>query len=220
MGLPSWWQGYLTNASGYQITGSSPAALFDWVYNATYSTEAQIWSSTPWSFHAIEVAIALFAAQTVIMLSLAALFTAFAMLTLLALVMLIIGPVCIPFALFAETAFLFLGWVWATATLVLSMLAIDVLLSLFMAVMTALMQALTVTGTPQTDVPSFWGAAIVMGILGWSVRYVPRLMERIGSGVSVGLDYAAYHMSAGPYRDAAMRLGSAPSTMARRWIGM
>jgi hypothetical protein len=148
MGLPSWWQGYLTTSSGYQNTGSSPAALFDWVYNTTYSTEAQIWASTPWSFHAIEVAIALFAAQVVIMLSLAALFTAYAMLTLLALVMLIIGPVCIPFALFAETAVLFRGWVWATATLVLSMLAIDILLSLYAAVMMALMQALTVTGAP------------------------------------------------------------------------
>jgi hypothetical protein len=220
VGLPSWWQGYLTNSSGYQVTGSSPVALFDWVYNTTYSTEAQIWFSTPWSFHAIEVAIALFGAQVVIMLSLAALFTAYAMLTLLALVMLIIGPVCIPFALFDETAVLFRGWVWATATLVLSMLAIDILLSLYAAVMIALMQAVTVTGTPQTDVPSFWGAAIVMGILGWSVRYVPRLMERIGSGVSVGLEHAAYHMSAGPYRAAAMRVASLPSNMVRRWGGI
>jgi hypothetical protein len=59
-----------------------------------------------------------------------------------------------------------------------------------------------------------------MGILGWSVRYVPRLMERIGSGVSVGLEHAAYHMSAGPYRAAAMRIASAPSTFARRWTGI
>jgi hypothetical protein len=210
MGLPSWWQGYLTTTSGYQNTGSSPAALFDWVYNTTYAVEGQIWNSTPWSFGAIEVAIALFGAQIVIMLSLAALFTAYAMLTLLALVMLIIGPVCIPFVLFEETSPLFRGWVWATVTLVLSMLAIDILLSLYATIMMALMKALAVTGTPQTDLPGFWGCALVMGILGWSARYVPRVMERIGSGVSVGLDHASYHMSAGPYRELA-------STMTRRW---
>jgi type IV secretory pathway VirB6-like protein len=215
-----WWQQYLTNSSGVQLTGSSPAGMLDWVYNTTYSTEAAIWLATPWSFHAVEVAIALVVARTIIVLSLAAMFTSYAMLTLLAMVLLILGPVFIPFALFSATVFVFRSWVWATATLVLSMLAIDILLSLFMAVMTALMQALVVSGTPQTDIPSFWGAAIVMGILGWSVHYVPRLIERIGSGVSVGLESAAYQMSGGPFRAAAMRVASAPSNFVRRNFGI
>jgi hypothetical protein len=220
MGLPAWWQGYLTTTDGYQSTGSSPAALFDWVYNTTYAIEGQIWNATPWSFNAILVAVGLFGAQALVTISLAALFTAYAMLTLLALVLLILGPVCIPFALFAETAILFRNWVWATATLVLSMLAIDILLSLYASVMKALMQAMAVTGTPETDMPGFWGAAIVMGIMGWSAVYVPRLVERIGMGVSVGLDHAAYHMSAGPVRSTAMRIASAPSSMLRRATGI
>lgn len=213
---PTWWQQYIINSTGYQLNTVSPAAMFDHVYLATYATEMKIWAATPWSLHAFWVVLALFTARVIIDLSLAALFLAFAILTFLSLVTLVLGPVCVPFLLFERTAPFFRAWVDVVATLLLAMLAIDIVLVFFMAIMNNLMQALQVTGTPQTDVPGFWGCAIVMAMMGWSVRYVPRLVERIGSGVIVSLDSASYHMSGGAVRDAAM----VPVRVARRWAGI
>ena len=152
-------------------------------------------------------------------LSLAAVFAAYAILTLLALIMLVIGPVCIPFVLFTATSFIFRGWIVATATLVLSMLCVDIVLTFFLGIMTKLMSALTVTGTATTDMPSFYGAALILGLMGISVKYVPRLVERIGGGVSVSMEYAAHHMSGGPMRSAAGNMVMMPVNAARRFTG-
>ena len=219
MGLPSWWQGYLGSSDGVQLTGSNPAGMLDHVYNQTYVVMTAILKATPLSFYLIVVAIALEAAWIVIVLSLTAIFVAYAILTLLALIMLVIGPVCIPFVLFAATSFIFRGWIIATATLVLSMLAVDIVLTFFLGIMTKLMSALTVTGTATTDMPSFYGAALILGIMGFATRYVPRLVERIGGGVGVSMEYAAHHMSGGPMRSAAGNLVMMPVNAARRFTG-
>lgn len=70
-----------------------------------------------------------------------------------------------------------------------------------------MLAALQLTGTPDTDVPSFWGAAVVMLLLGSSMYGIKPLVERIGGGVAAGLDWAAYYATGGHVRDGARTAG-------------
>jgi type IV secretory pathway VirB6-like protein len=204
LGFPSWWQTYLLNSSGPQpVVGASPASIFDDVYVGTWATSRRIWASVPWSFHSFEIALELAVAQAVIVLSLAAMFAAFAILTILTLIALILGPIVIPFLLFQRTQLVFWSWLWVTVTLLLSMFAIDIIVVLFATVSSQLIAALALTGTPDTDLPGFWGAALVFFLMGCTTVFVPRMVERVGGGVSVGLDSVRHHMTLGPVRNAA-----------------
>ena len=219
-GFPAWFQQYAISPTAGGFNASSPAAIFDQVYTSTASTSQKIWTETHGLINDVENAIGLTAAKFLINLSLAALFIPFVVLTLLSMVAAILGPILIPFALFQETAFVFRNWIWATATIVLSLFAIDIVLAMYANVMTMLIQSMAVSGTADNDQVGFWGAAVVMMLLGFSAAYVPALVSRIGSGVSVSMASAAYYMSAGPLRNGAMRVLNAPSTMLRRWTGI
>jgi type IV secretory pathway VirB6-like protein len=143
------------------------------------------------------------AAQAIIVLSLAAMFAAFAILTILTLIALILGPIVIPFLLFRRTEIVFWSWVWVTVTLLLSLFAIDIIVVLFATAASQLVAAITPTGTPDTDLPGFWGAALVFFLMGSTTLFVPRMVERVGGGVGVGLENVRHHMTAGPVRNAA-----------------
>jgi type IV secretory pathway VirB6-like protein len=202
--FPGWWQQYLLNATGPQpLKDGSPASLFDDVYIGTWATERRIWASAPWSIHSIELAFELAAAQAIIVLSLAAMFAAFAILTILTLIALILGPIVIPFLLFRRTELVFWSWLWVTVTLLLSLFAIDIIVVLFATAASQLIAAITPTGTPDTDLPGFWGAALVFFLMGMTTVFVPRMVERVGGGVSVGLESVRHYMTAGPVRNAA-----------------
>jgi type IV secretory pathway VirB6-like protein len=218
-GFPQWWEQYIVPTGG-QFTPSSPAAPFDKVYASTTATEQQIWSEAHGLITDIKVAVALDGAKLLIVLSLGALFVPFAVLVLLSEVLVVIGPVLIPFALFQRTAFLFWNWVWATATILLSLFVIDIVLAMYSNVMNALITALGVTGTADNDIVGFWSAALIMVLLGFSVVYVPALVARIGTGVTVSMASASYYMSAGPVRDGVTRVLNAPSNMIQRWTGI
>jgi hypothetical protein len=218
-GFPQWWAQYVVPTGG-QFTPASPAAIFDQVYTAASATQQAIWNGTHGLISTVEVAISLLVAKVLMAVSLAVLFIPFAVLTLLSDVLVVIGPVLIPFVLFQRTAFLFWNWIWATATILLSLFVIDIVLVMYSNVMNALITAMAVTGTADNDLVSFWGAAIVMVLLGFSAAYVPALVARIGTGVSVSMAAASYWMSAGPVRDASMRVINAPSNLLRRWTGV
>ena len=218
-GLPQWWAQYIVPTGGH-FTLSSPAAIFDQVYAAVSATDQQIWGETHGLVADVRVAVALGIAKLLIALSLLALFFVFAVLTLLSEMLVVLGPVLIPFVLFQRTAFLFWNWVWATATVLLSLFVIDIVLVMYSNVMNALVQSMGVTGTADNDMVSFWGAALVMVLLGFSAVYVPALVGRIGTGVTVSMASASYYMSAGPVRDGVARVLTAPSNTIRRWTGI
>ncbi len=203
LGFPGWWQTYLLNAAGPQpLKDASPASLFDDVYIGIDATSKRIWKNAPWSVHSLELALELAAAKAVILISLGAMFAAFAILTILTLIALILGPIVIPFLIFQRTALVFWSWLWVTVTLLLSLFAIDIIVVLFATVSSQLLAALTITGTPDTDMPSFWGAAVVFFLMGSTTVFVPRMVERVGGGVSVGLESVRHHMHAGAFRNA------------------
>lgn len=215
-GFPQWWQQYAISGGG-QFNTTSPATIFDQSYTAAAATEQKIWSETHGLTNDVRNAVGLTAARVLIDLSLAALFLPFVILTLLSEVLVILGPVCIPFALFHKTSFLFWNWVWAVATILLSLLVIDIVLSMYSSIMTLLMQSMSVTGTADNDAVGFWGAALAMLFMGLSAAVVPALVTRIGTGVSVSMASASYFMSAGPIRDAGKRALNTSSTALWRW---
>lgn len=218
-GFPQWWSQYITSTGG-QFTTTSPATPFDQAYTSVASTEQAIWKETHGLINDVRNAIGLEASADLADLSLGAMFVPLVILTLLSDMLVIFGPVLIPFALFHRTAFLFWNWVWALATVLLSLFAIDIVLSMYMSVVGSLMQALSVTGTADNDAVGFWSAALIMVFFGLSVAYVPALLSRIGTGVSVSMASASYFMSAGPVRDAGARVLNAPSNLLRRWTGV
>jgi hypothetical protein len=61
--------------------------------------------------------------------------------------------------------------------------------------------------SPNTDLPGFAGMAIVLVIMGYSMTHLARLVERVGGGVTIGLDSAGYWMRGQALADAA-RLAS------------
>jgi hypothetical protein len=219
LGLPTFFQQY-TAAGSLSVPGgsvttpagtstvagvslTSPAAGFDAAYDGFSEAEEKIQHATTGFFQAVWVAVKLAIAWSVIALAISVMFAVFLVATLLSLVVLVLGPVLIPCVLFRSTAFLFFGWLAALATIILSLLAIDIVLSLYLGVAMQMLAAMQPTGTPDTDVPSFWGAAIILFLLGCSMYGVKPLVERIGGGVAAGLDWAAYYATAGHYRDAA-----------------
>ena len=99
-------------------------------------------------------------------------------------------------------------------TLLLSLLAVDIMLTLYEANMTAMLGAMTLSGTPDTDAPSVIALGIMVFILGSSVVFVPAMMARIGGGVVAALDGASWYLAGGPVRAAAL----APvRLLGRRW---
>ena len=141
-------------------------------------------------------------------------FVAIAVTTVLTFVALIAGPIIIPLTLFAVTRQVFWSWVGVLGTLLLSLLAVDIMLTLYEANMTAMLGAMTLSGTPDTDAPSVIALGIMVFILGSSVVFVPAMMGRIGGGVVAALDGASWYLAGGPVRAAAL----APvRLLGRRW---
>lgn len=217
MGLPAWWQSWVISGIGGAGGGlSSPVSLLDQVYNGVSSAADKMASTaSPWHVaHAIEIVFVGLTAKILTALGLAAMFVAIAVTTVLTFVALIVGPIIIPLTLFAVTRQVFWSWAGVVGTLLLSLLAIDIMLTLYEANMTAMLGAMTLSGTPDTDAPAVIALGIMVFILGSSVVFVPAMMVRIGGGVVAALDGAAWYLAGGPVRAAAL----APVRMVgRRW---
>ena len=206
MGLPAWWQSWVISGIGGAGGGlSSPVSVLDQVYNAVSSAADKMASTaSPWHVaHAIEIFLVGLMAKFLTAAGLAAMFVAIAVTTVLTFVALIVGPIIIPLTLFAVTRQVFWSWVGVLGTLLLSLLAVDIMLTLYEANMTAMLGAMTLSGTPDTDAPSVIALGIMVFILGSSVAFVPAMMARIGGGVVAALDGAAWYLAGGPVRAAA-----------------
>ena len=219
MDFPSWWQTYIINSIGYTIVDpGNPGSLLDRVYLDTGVVGERIWQATPWGIHSIYIALQLVGARFVCIASLCGLFLPQAILSLLSMIALMIGMLFLPCLMFHASAAIFWAWVWTVVSLLVSKLAIDIVIGMFSAAMVNLLAAITVTGTPNTDIPGFWGAAIVMVLMGFSVRYVPSLIHNIAGRVTVGMEGAARQMSAGPMRDAVTSAAAAMGGAATRGL--
>jgi hypothetical protein len=204
LGLPAYFATQFTNAA-MTTNGTAPnaATVLDAVFDATASNATRIWSATPW-VRMPYVALVLAVVLTISAVSLTVVFLVFGVLTLLTLIMLCMAPVFILTLLFREMDRFFRGFVDVMATLLISLLAVDIILGFFETVMLQLENSVYPGGQNYTDAMGMVGQAIVLGIMGYSIKYLTRLIERIGGGVSIALDQVGYAMRGGFLQTAAV----------------
>jgi TrbL/VirB6 plasmid conjugal transfer protein/Transglycosylase SLT domain len=204
LGLPAYFATQFTNAP-MTTNGTAPSAatVLDAVFDATATNATRIWSATPW-VRMPYVALVLAVVLVISAGSLTVVFLVFGVLTLLTLIMLCMAPVFILALLFRELDRFFRGFVDVMVTLLISLLAVDIVLGFFETVMLQLENSVYPGGQNYTDAISMVGQAIVLGIMGYSIKYLTRLIERIGGGVSIALDQVGYAMRGGFLQTAAV----------------
>ncbi len=112
-----------------------------------------------------------------------------------------IGPVAIIFALFRALDKYLMGFVDVIATLAVSMLAIDVVVTLYQGIILQLFSGLSSTNVPDKDVPSVAGLVGTLGIMAFTVVwYLVPLVLRIFGGTGVGLTDGAAFIAAAATR--------------------
>ena len=197
LGLPAYFATQFTNAP-MTTNGTAPSAatVLDAVFDATATNATRIWSATPW-VRMPYVALVLAVVLVISAVSLTVVFLVFGVLTLLTLIMLCMAPVFILALLFRELDRFFRGFVDVMVTLLISLLAVDIVLGFFETVMLQLENSVYPGGQNYTDAMGMVGQAIVLGIMGYSIKYLTRLIERIGGGVSIALDQVGYAMRGG-----------------------
>jgi hypothetical protein len=197
LGLPAYFATQLTTAP-MTTNGTAPnaATVLDAVFDATAANATRIWSATPW-VRMPYVALVLAVVLVISAVSLTVVFLVFGVLTLLTLIMLCMAPIFILALLFREMDRFFRGFVDVMVTLLISLLAVDIVLGFFETVMLQLENSVYPGGQNYTDAMSMVGQAIVLGIMGYSIKYLTRLIERIGGGVSIALDHVGFAMRGG-----------------------
>jgi hypothetical protein len=197
LGLPAYFATQLTTAP-MTTNGTAPnaATVLDAVFDATAANATRIWSATPW-VRMPYVALVLAVVLVISAVSLTVVFLVFGVLTLLTLIMLCMAPIFILALLFREMDRFFRGFVDVMVTLLISLLAVDIVLGFFETVMLQLENSVYPGGQNYTDAMSMVGQAIVLGIMGYSIKYLTRLIERIGGGVSIALDQVGFAMRGG-----------------------
>jgi TrbL/VirB6 plasmid conjugal transfer protein/Transglycosylase SLT domain len=204
LGLPAYFATQFTNAP-MTTNGTAPSAasVLDAVFDAIATNATRIWSATPW-VRMPYVALVLAVVLVISAVSLTVVFLVFGVLTLFTLIMLCMAPVFILALLFRELDRFFRGFVDVMVTLLISLLAVDIVLGFFETVMLQLENSVYPGGQNYTDAMSMVGQAIVLGIMGYSIKYLTRLIERIGGGVSIALDQVGYAMRGGFLQTAAV----------------
>jgi type IV secretory pathway VirB6-like protein len=192
LGLPTFFQQYTAQAGG-SINLTTPASGFDAAYVGFFHAAEQVWHESTGFWHSLWVAVVVTVALWFIIGAITEMFGAFLVATVLSFLVLLVGPLAIPCVLFQTTRKLFFGWVWVGATIILSLLAVELVLGLYMGVIHQMLMASQMSGTPDTDVPAFCGAAAGMVLLGVCMYFVKPMVEAIGGAVAVGVDRAGYY---------------------------
>ena len=205
VGLPGWWQSYI---SGTATAATTPVSLLDAIYNAVWAAIEKMAASAspvPWYWgHDMLIAIAGFCAWIMTDIGLWLMFFSIWATTLLSYVAVALGPLIIPFAIFPLTQGIVWSWAWAIGTLLATLLSVDLMLSLWESILKALLAALTISGTPDTDIPSAVQLGFVVFAMGTALAGAGWLAGRIcGAAAEVGLDRASYWLSGSVIRDGA-----------------
>ena len=213
IGLPGWWQSWITQGVGGAGGGpATPVTLLDGIYNAIFAAINKMAASAspaPWNwghdfFIFLVGLIAWWTADIGLWLMFAAVWTT----TILSYVMLIVGPVVIPFGLFRGTRQIMLSWVWGLGSLLASLFMSSILLALWQSQLVTLLGVASLTGTPDTDAPGFFQLGFVVLVMGATVPTTAVLAGwMFGGAIDGGLERASYHLSGASARDGALAAG-------------
>lgn len=202
---PGWWQSWVLQGIGGAGGGlQTPVSELDQIYNSVTSAgDAMAATASLWSpAHALGIFFTSTISDFVAFAGCAMMFLSKAGSTIGAFVVAVVGPIILPFAVFQTTRRMAFAWIGILGTFLLTMLATDILLALYQQNFTDLLNAMTITGTPDTDKPSVISLAMMVFVIGASVVVVAGAMAGIGGGVSVvRAGSAARWLSGEPVKD-------------------
>lgn len=218
IGLPTWWQSWISTGIGAAGGSNPPTAvtMLDQVHNAIFAAVDKMMASTSpgWIEGAVhDFFIAILGAVTGLMadIGLWMMFGSVWSATILSYVLLIIGPIILPFALFPVTRGIVLSWVWGLGAILASLFMSSVLLALWESQLVRLLGVATVSGTPDTDAPGFIQLGFLVIVLGASMASASVLAGWIfGHALDHGLNRVSYHFSGQSVADGA--------TAGARWM--
>lgn len=201
LSIPVYFQSAFSTQS---VSGANPAQILSQIANGWFASAEAVWHSAGWAFHAVWVAIIIALMTVVIVLpSLAVTFVVFLVSTFLLLLALTVGPFMILALLFQQTRRFFHAWVNVMVTGAIFALVVDIVLSIFSNILIGILGQFSPSGSPSTDLTGLFGLSVAMFVTGAVMSRLPRMVETIGGGVTVGLDKVGQYAQGGFAMDAA-----------------
>ena len=183
-------------------SSANAATVLDAVFDTSLTTAQRVWSESGWApgrlfFSALMIALILI----VTVLALLVIYIAVAIITMASLIMICIFPVVALALLFESTMKFLRGYVDIVAGLLLTLLAVDIVLALYMQVLVQVENAAqpsTATVANYSDLGGFLAQCLVIVTLALTTRYIPRVLERLSGAAAVGIDHVATYIGGAP----------------------
>jgi hypothetical protein len=172
------------------VPDAGPAAIFDDSAHTLNAICNTIQANIPVSLRAVGNIIFTDALWFGGVIALVIMFFPFLLATFLLLLMIVLAPVPILFALFPTLDGWAKGYADVVATLALVLLAIDVVVSIVEGAIVQMLNGFNPGGSSQADMAAFGTLVIVLGAMAFSLKYMGPLVARISGGVSIGIGSA------------------------------
>jgi TrbL/VirB6 plasmid conjugal transfer protein/Transglycosylase SLT domain len=197
---------FATAFSGGSLTtngsSASAATVLDAVFDTSLTTAQRIWQETGWAperllFSGLMIALILITTVAALLL----IYIAVAIITMASLIMIIIFPVVALALLFESTIKFLRGYIDIVAGLLLTLLAIDMVLALYMQVLVQIENAAQPRDATQAnyaDLGGFLAQCLVIVTLALTTKYIPHLLERLSGAAAVGINHVARYIGGAP----------------------
>ena len=200
--LPAYFASALAGSLTTNGSSANAATVLDAVFDTSLTTAQRVWSESGWAparlfFSALMIALILI----VTVLALLVIYIAVAIITMASLIMICIFPVVALALLFESTMKFLRGYVDIVAGLLLTLLAVDIVLALYMQVLVQVENAAqpgTATVANYSDLGGFLAQCLVIVTLALTTRYIPRVLERLSGAAAVGIDHVAAYIAGAP----------------------
>ncbi len=185
-------------ATAFGVRNAGPAAVFDDANITLWAITETILGLThiSWQGDGLGTVLVVGFLYVVGAIAIFLLFLPYLAVNYLLLLMLALGPIAIVTALFRVLDKWLMGFVDVVATLAVSMLAIDIVISLFEADIVQLFQGFVPSAVADSNVPAFLGLVGILGLMAFVVwKYLVPTIARMFSGVGLGLGDGALFLA-------------------------
>jgi hypothetical protein len=185
-------------ASAFGVPNAGPAAVFDDAYITLWTLTETILNNTHVSVFGdglgtVIVAIILYGIGAI---CLAILFGPYLAVNYLLLLTTVFGRLVIVAALFRVLDKWLMGWVDVVATLVVLMLAIDVVISLYQGIIVQMFNGFIPSAVGDKDIPAFGGLVGILGLMAFTVgKYLVPFVVRMFGGIGIPLEAGAVFLA-------------------------
>jgi TrbL/VirB6 plasmid conjugal transfer protein/Transglycosylase SLT domain len=200
--LPTYFASAFAGSLTTNGSSANAATVLDAVFDTSLTTAQHVWSESGWApsrlfFSGLMIALILIVTAVALLV----IYIAVAIITMASLIMICIFPVVALALLFESTMKFLRGYVDIVAGLLLTLLAVDIVLALYMQVLVQVENAAqpsTATVANYSDLCGFFAQCLVIVTLALTTRYIPRVLERLSGAAAVGIDHVAAYIAGAP----------------------